>query len=67
MTDGRTALDHLNDVYAKMEQLKPQFKSVEDKFPRGREVVNILKQLERQVFSFFFLFFFIPFFFIHFL
>ena len=49
MRDGRTALDHLNDTYAKMEQLKPQFKAVEDKFPRGREVVDVLRQLERQV------------------
>jgi len=49
LRDGTTAVDHLRDVYGKLEQLKPQFKAIEDKFPKGREVCNMLKSLEKQV------------------
>jgi len=49
LRDGATAVDHLRDVYGKLEQLKPQFKAIEDKFPKGREVCNMLKSLEKQV------------------
>jgi len=49
LRDGTTALDHLRALYGKMEQLKPQFKALEDKIPNGPQVSNLLKNLGKQV------------------